>query len=73
MKPSDPDELDGAVEIKFGVIFSDYVVNDNVVNTFNYLGLTIDKRLSWNEHIKQICMRVNRFVFVLRRLRQIVF
>lgn len=39
---------------------------DNVT----FLGLKLDKYLDWNEQIEKVCSKINRFVYVLRRLRR---
>jgi hypothetical protein len=42
------------------------------VASLKFLGVTIDKHLNWKEHIDQVCNKLNRFVFALRRLRNTV-
>lgn len=41
-------------------------------NYVNFLGVTIDRRLSWAPHIDRICTRLSRVVFLLRRLMDCV-
>lgn len=41
-------------------------------SSIKFLGFTLDKHLHWKDHIEQVCNRLNRFVFALRRLRDTV-
>ncbi|KAI5640836.1 reverse transcriptase (RNA-dependent DNA polymerase) domain-containing protein [Phthorimaea operculella] len=41
---------------------------DNII----FLGITIDKHLSWKDQIEAVCNRLSRFVFALKRLRDTV-
>lgn len=36
----------------------------------NFLGILVDSHLNWSEQINNVCKKVNRFVYVLRRLRK---
>ena len=38
------------------------------VDTVRYLGLNIDSRLTWTDHVKQLCKNLSYKVFSLRRL-----
>lgn len=52
--------------------FPDIVVDNqkiNRVNSSKYLGLHIDSKLSWREHIKHIKNKINPIMFALRRLK----
>lgn len=42
------------------------------VDTYNFLGITIDKHLNWKEQVDQVCNKLNRFVFALKRLKQTI-
>lgn len=42
------------------------------VSHFKFLGITIDEHLNWKQHIHDVCGKLNRFVFALKRLRQTV-
>lgn len=42
------------------------------VNTFKFLGITIDQHLNWKEHIDQLCNKLDRYVYALKRLRQTI-
>lgn len=42
------------------------------VKTFKFLGIIIDQNLNWKRHIDDVCKKINRFVFALKRLRQTV-
>jgi exonuclease III len=48
--------------------------NENVeeVESFKFLGFTLDRHLHWKYHTEQVCNKLNRFVFALRRLRDTV-
>lgn len=46
-------------------------LNNSVINRVNctkYLGLLIDEKLSWSDHIVQIKNKLNRSIFALRKL-----
>lgn len=47
--------------------------NKNIenVDTTKFLGFTIDKFCDWKTHIHNVCKRVDKFVFALRRLSRI--
>jgi hypothetical protein len=42
------------------------------VNSMKFLGIMIDEHLNWKDQIEQICNKLNRFVFALKRLRETV-
>lgn len=42
------------------------------VSDFKSLGIVIDKNLNWKKHIDEICNKLNRFVFALKKVRQTV-
>lgn len=42
------------------------------VNNFNYLGLVIDKKLKWTEHIQHVISKISPMLFLLRRLRKFI-
>lgn len=39
------------------------------VNSFNYLGLVLDRNFNWNNHIEHIIKNITPYIFILRRLR----
>lgn len=39
------------------------------VDSTTFLGVTIDKHCNWKNHIKNLCSRLDRYVYVLHRLR----
>lgn len=41
------------------------------VNETKFLGITIDKFCNWKAHVNSLCSKLDRFVYVLYRLRQI--
>lgn len=40
-----------------------------IVEKFNYLGLVIDSKLTWNDHIEHVRKKITPYVFILKRLR----
>ena len=42
------------------------------VNTFKYLGVTIDANLKWNDQVKNICRKVSNSLGIMRRIKQYV-
>jgi len=42
------------------------------VDHFNFLGLTIDKHLSWKEHVKKVANKLSRTNFILNRLKRFI-
>lgn len=55
---------------------TDTLVNINHNNTMidqvsstKFLGLTMDVHLNWKEHVDNVCAKLDKFVFALRRLR----
>lgn len=42
------------------------------VNNHKFLGISLDKDLNWKTHIEIICDRINRCVYILKRLRNTV-
>ena len=40
-----------------------------IVNHFTYLGIVLDRHLSWNEHIKAIASKISKTTGVLNRLK----
>lgn len=43
---------------------------DEVKQT-KFLGLTIDQDINWKTHIDNVCVRVNRFVYALKQVRNV--
>jgi exonuclease III len=39
-------------------------------NSVKFLGLNIDPHLNWKGHVDFVCLRLDRFVYALRKLRQ---
>lgn len=44
----------------------------NLIDEFNFLGLTIDKHMSWSAHIKKISNKISRILGVMNRLKRIL-
>jgi hypothetical protein len=42
----------------------------DVCNT-TFLGLVLDKHCNWKAHLENVCTRINKFVFALRKLKKI--
>ena len=49
---------------------------DNVsvsqVNSFNFLGLTLDENLLWNEHITKISSKISRTIGIINKLKHLL-
>uniref|UniRef100_A0A1B6GBB2 Reverse transcriptase domain-containing protein n=1 Tax=Cuerna arida TaxID=1464854 RepID=A0A1B6GBB2_9HEMI len=41
------------------------------VEEVKHLGMTIDNRLSWNDHVDQLCARLSSAIFALKRIKLI--
>jgi len=41
----------------------------NIVNKFNFLGIIVDEKLRWNEHIRHISVKLSRANGILSRLK----
>lgn len=37
---------------------------------YKFLGLVVDQHCNWKSHVHQVCSKLNRFVFALKRLRR---
>lgn len=53
---------------EFNITFNN--VQLSRVQSTCYLGLTIDEKLSWSEHIKQIKRKISPMIFALRNIRR---
>ena len=42
------------------------------VNSFNYLGITIDKHLSWQDHINSIANKISKYIGIINKLKKYV-
>lgn len=42
------------------------------VNTLRYLGITLDNNLNFKEHVKILCNRVRKLIYVFKNLRHVV-
>ena len=51
---------------------SNYEFSFPIKNSIDLLGVTIDKDLSFNRHISQICEKVNKQFSVLKRFKNII-
>lgn len=41
------------------------------IHSAKFLGITLDTHLSWKEHINSLCLKINRFVFALRKVKDV--
>jgi exonuclease III len=52
------------------------ILHDNVeieeVENSLFLGMTLDTHCNWKKHVDSVCKRVNKFIFVLWRLKETV-
>ena len=61
-----PQKKIGAIKLK---------INDNFIEQvkyFNFLGITIDENLNWNEHVNKIALKINKANAVLSRMKKIL-
>ena len=58
----------GRGEINLDIIIDN--INIEQVDDFNFLGLTINKHLSWTKHVNNISLKIARVVGILKRLKQ---
>ena len=52
----------------------DLSINDNPIEqiaNFNFLGITIDQNITWNDHISKIPLKVARVISILNKLKHI--
>ncbi|XP_050677001.1 uncharacterized protein LOC126973715 [Leptidea sinapis] len=56
---------------------NNYSLKINYTNTqieealhVNFLGVLLDKNLKWKEHVDMVCQKIDRYVYVLYRLRK---
>ena len=42
------------------------------VNSFNYLGITIDKYLSWQDYINSIANKISKYIGIINKLKKYV-
>ena len=42
------------------------------VNSFNYLGITVDKHLSWQDHINSIANKISKYIGIINKLKKYV-
>lgn len=43
--------------------------NVEIVESYKYLGVTVDEKLNWNEHTHNVSAKINRRLFFIRKLR----
>ena len=41
-------------------------------NSFNYLGITIDKHLSWQDHMNSIANKISKYIGIINKLKKYV-
>ena len=42
------------------------------VTSFNFLGITIDKQLTWKHHVDKICSKISRAIGILNKLKNLL-
>jgi hypothetical protein len=53
------------------IIFSLRKVS-NEIESIKVLGVSLDQKLTWNIHITELCLKLSRVLFLLRRLKEFV-
>ena len=50
------------------------VSNKNIENVqeFNFLGVTFDQHLGWTNHIKNISLKISRYIGILSKIKHYV-
>lgn len=43
----------------------------NESHYLKFLGITIDEDLDWKKHVNELCAKINKFVYALRRVRNV--
>ena len=54
---------------------TELVINNSkidITDAFKLLGVIIDKDLNFTEHISQVCLKTNKMIVVLRRLKNLI-
>lgn len=41
----------------------------NIANSTNFLGLTLDQHLNWNEHVHKVLIKINSGIYALSKMR----
>uniref|UniRef100_A0A1B6LNL1 Reverse transcriptase domain-containing protein n=2 Tax=Cicadellinae TaxID=33370 RepID=A0A1B6LNL1_9HEMI len=47
------------------------IPNISVANQIKFLGVTLDGRLTWADHVNEICKKISRGVYVVKRIKWI--
>lgn len=45
------------------------IVDTMTKNSTTFLGVTLDNNLRWNEHIDNVCKKMNSGVYVIRHMK----
>ncbi|XP_028166266.1 uncharacterized protein LOC114357040 [Ostrinia furnacalis] len=56
-------------DIKLNIHYQNKSINE--VETTKFLGVILDKHCTWKPHIDNVCNKLDRFVFVLKRLKYV--
>ena len=51
----------------FNVLLQDKAIE--IVSKFKYLGVTLDENFTWKEHVDAVCIKVNKRLGLLARIR----
>ena len=49
-----------------------HYVRDNRKHKDTVLGITVDRKLNFNDHVSQMCTKVGRQLYVLQRLKEYI-
>lgn len=62
-------QFNNFIDYKFKISYKDSIIEQ--ADFVKFLGIYIDKQINWKTQVDKVCDRVNRFVYVLHRLRHI--
>lgn len=56
-------------DIELNISYNNLLIQK--INSAKFLGIILDTHLSWKEHIDSLCKKINKFVFALRKLKDV--